>query len=192
MGTALAEQRVAAGGVELSLLVPVDPEALIDESRFAEDEFMPYWAQLWPAALALASALPADLSGVRVVELGCGLGVPSFVAASRGATVVATDWAPEAIELLEQNAARNGIELAARVADWRTLTGAFDLALAADVLYEPRNVDPLARLLPTLAPETLLGLGNRPHEADFLARVSTEPVAARVVRIRSAYHFRYQ
>ena len=45
---------------------------------------MPYWAELWPAGLALAHALPERLDGVRVVELGAGLGVPSLVAAARG------------------------------------------------------------------------------------------------------------
>ena len=64
---------------------PASPEALLDEDAFAQDEFMPYWAELWPGGLALAEALPADLTGIRVVELGCGLGVPSLVAAARGA-----------------------------------------------------------------------------------------------------------
>jgi predicted nicotinamide N-methyase len=78
------------GEVTLSLLRPAAPEALIDEGAFERDEFLPYWAELWPAATALAAALPAQLGGVRVVELGCGLGVPSLVAAARGAEVTAT------------------------------------------------------------------------------------------------------
>ena len=36
------------------------------------------------------------------------------------------------------------------VADWRAFDGACDLALAADVLYEERNVEPLLELLPRL------------------------------------------
>ena len=62
------------GELELTLLRPASPEALIDEQAFEDDEFLPYWAELWPASLALAAALPARLDGVRVVELGCGLG----------------------------------------------------------------------------------------------------------------------
>ena len=54
----------------LALVRPAEPEALLDEDAFADDEFLPYWAELWPAGLALAGALPADLEGVRVVELG--------------------------------------------------------------------------------------------------------------------------
>ncbi|MGZ4292036.1 MAG: class I SAM-dependent methyltransferase [Gaiellaceae bacterium] len=165
-------------GIELDLLRPVSPEALIDEDAFADDEFLPYWAELWPAALALAEALP-DVAGLRVVELGCGLGVASLVAAAKGAEVTATDWAPDAIELLLQNAARNGLVLRAQVRDWREpWPERFDLALAADVLYERRNVEPvLARLL-QLAPEALVGLAGRPYEQEFvrLAAASGERV----------------
>ena len=59
---------------------------------------MPYWAELWPSGLALARALPPRLDGLRVVELGCGLGVPSLTAAARGAEVTALDWAQDAID----------------------------------------------------------------------------------------------
>jgi predicted nicotinamide N-methyase len=171
------------GAVELTLVRPSEPETLLDEEAFANDEFMPYWAELWPAGLALAEALPEDLAGVRVVELGCGLGVPSLVAAARRAEVTAVDWADDAIELLRDNAARNSLALEAVRGDWRSFDGAFDLALAADVLYEARNVEPLVRLLPRLAPEALVALAGRPYEDEFLQRVNTEPVAERVVRI---------
>ena len=182
----LREETVRAGEVELSLLRPVSPEALLDEEAFAEDEFLPYWAELWPAASALAAALPADLRGVRVVELGCGLGVPSLVAAHRGADVVATDWAAEAIELLRQNAERNGLALEAKLWDWREpWAERFDLALAADVLYERRNVEPVLAGLRRLAPEALVGLAGRPYEPEFLRQVGDpDEVAPRVVRLR--------
>src|SRR5215217_4396357 len=175
---------VRVGSTALSLLRPRDAEALLDEDAFADDEFLPYWAELWPAGLALARALPSRLDGVRVVELGCGLGVPALVAAARSADVTATDWASEAIDLLRVNAARNGPAVGARVVDWRDLDGDFDLALAADVLYEHRNVDPLLAALQRLAPEALVALAGRPYEGDFLRRVDAEPVAERVVRLR--------
>ena len=69
------------------------PRTLIDEEAFADDEFLPYWAELWPAAARARGALPERLDGLRVLELGCGLGVPSLVAAARGANVTAVDWA---------------------------------------------------------------------------------------------------
>jgi len=176
---------VRVGEVELSLLRPRDPAGLLDEEAFADDEFLPYWGELWPAGLALADALPPRLDDVRVIELGCGLGLPSLVAAARGARVTAVDWAADAIALLHTNAAANGLAVDARVRDWRELDGDFDLALAADVLYEARNVEPLARVLPQLASEALVALAGRPHEAEFLGRVVHEPVGERLVRIRA-------
>jgi predicted nicotinamide N-methyase len=177
------EDKVSIGQVELRLRRPAEPEALLDDEAFANDEFLPYWAELWPAGLALARALPTELRGVRTVELGCGLGVPSLVAAARGARVTAVDWAAEAIDLLRENAERNRLPLRAVHADWRRFEGQYDLALAADVLYEARNVEPLAELLPRLAPSALVGLASRPHEAAFLARLDHEEVAPRIVRV---------
>jgi predicted nicotinamide N-methyase len=92
---------------------------------------------------------------VRVLELGCGLGVPSIAAALEGADVLATDWAPDAIELVAVNAARNGASLEARRVDWSAPAPLVDsapwpLVIAADVLYERRNVELLRRLLPRL------------------------------------------
>jgi predicted nicotinamide N-methyase len=187
--TQLVEQAIEVGGVRLALLRPRDPEALLDEEAFGRDEFLPYWAELWPAALALARALPARLDGVRVVELGCGLGIPSLVAAARGARVTATDWAPEAIDLLRENAARNGLDLRAEARDWRDPppAGGFDLALAADVLYEHRNVGRVLAALARLAPEALLAEPGRPYWSAFLRaaeeRWRVETVGDRVYRL---------
>lgn len=166
-----SSEAIRVGEVELTLVRPLEPESLLDEDAFADDEFMPYWAELWPAGLALARELPARLGGLRVVELGCGLGVPSLVAAARGAHVTAVDWAADAIALLRENAARNNLSLDAVHGDWRRFDGSFDLALAADVLYEARNVEPLAGLVSRIAPRALVGLAGRPYEGDFLERV---------------------
>ncbi len=183
----LSSETLAVGGVELTLLRPTAPDELIDEEAFADDEFLPYWAELWPASLALAEALP-DVDRLRVVELGCGLAVPSLVAAARGAEVTATDWADDAIALVRENAAANGLELTAEVRDWRDPWAArFDLVLAADVLYERRNVEPLVARLAELAPVALVGLAGRPYEQVFLEQAgAAEQVAERVVRLTPA------
>ena len=172
------------GEVELSLLRPVTPDALLDEEAFARDEFLPYWAELWPAAIALAAALP-DVAGLRVVELGCGLGLPSLVAAARGADVTASDWAEDAVDLLRENAAGNRLALRAEVRDWREpWPERFDVVLAADVLYERRNVEPLLERLRELAPVAYIGLAGRPYEAEFLGKAgSAVEIAERVVSL---------
>jgi predicted nicotinamide N-methyase len=162
------------------LLRPREAEALISEEEFARDEFLPYWAELWPSALALADVVAArDVDGLAVLELGCGLGLPSLVAARGGARVVATDWAEDALALLRANAARNGVALETRRVDWRERgeLGTFDLVLAADVLYERRYVEVLVELLPRLGGEVLLADPGRPFLRPFLDRLPGVEVA---------------
>jgi predicted nicotinamide N-methyase len=175
---ALAEETIALGGTTLSLLRPPDPEALISEEAFEREEFLPYWAELWPSGLALAEEVEArGPAGARVLELGCGLGLPSLAAALGGADVLATDWSPDAVALLRRNAARNGISLAVEDVSWfdpgpLAARAPWDLVLAADVLYERRNVSPLLALLPRLGPEILVAEPGRPAAAEFLERAA--------------------
>ena len=169
------------------LLRPRAAESLISEEEFAHDEFLPYWAELWPSALALADVVAArDVRGLNVVELGCGLGLPSLVAARGGARVLATDWAEDAVALLRANAARNGVTLEPRRLDWRQPAelGTFDLVLAADVLYERRYVDVLVDLLRGLGGEVLLADPGRPFLRAFLERLPGVEVAPRVYALR--------
>ena len=115
----MREERIVIAGRELLIARPDDPESLIDEERFEEDEFLPYWAELWPSGVALARYVASlDLTGTSVLELGCGLALPSFAAAWAGAEVLATDWAPEAVELAAQNASANGLDITTAVLAW--------------------------------------------------------------------------
>jgi predicted nicotinamide N-methyase len=153
----LVEETVVLGERELSILRPRDGEALLDEEAFAtRDEYLPYWVELWPSGLALGRAIHGRaLRGARVVELGCGLALPSLAAAIAGGRVLATDWSAEAVALATENARRNGVEVDADVVSWYAPDelverGPWDLVLAADVLYEARNVPVLEELLPRL------------------------------------------
>ena len=173
-------EAIHIGGARMIVERPADPESLIDEEAFAADEFLPYWAERWPSGIALADyAALLDLRDTRILELGCGLGVPSLVAARLGADVVATDWSPDAVALLGRNAARNRVRLDAVTADWRdsdalAARGPFGLVLAADVLYEARNAAPILVLLATLgAPATIADPGRR-HAAAFLDAVRAD------------------
>ena len=88
----LVEHVVALPGRELGLLAPRDGDALLSQEAFERDEFLPYWAELWPSALALARVVARrPLTGRRVIELGCGLGLPALAAALAGGRVLATD-----------------------------------------------------------------------------------------------------
>ena len=178
MDPAYSEEVIEVAGRRLTLLRPPSADELIDEEAFDEDEFLPYWAELWPSGLALARAVAAlDLRGARVVELGAGLGLPSLAAAARGADVLATDWADDAVELLRRNAERNGIALRAEVVRWDepaplVREAPWRLVLGADLLYERRNADQLLELLPRLGGDVLLADPRRPFARGFLERAA--------------------
>jgi predicted nicotinamide N-methyase len=180
---ALVEEVVSLGTREVALLRPRESDALVDDEAFEHEEFLPYWAELWPSTLALARAVAArPLDGARVVELGSGLGAPSIAAATNGALVLATDWSPDAVSLAARNAARNGARIAAAICSWtspsRLLVEApWDLVLASDVLYERRHVEQLLALFPRLTDEygeVLLADPGRPAAGAFLERARDE------------------
>ena len=142
--------------MRLEILRPPSPEELIDEAAFDEEEFLPYWAELWPSGLALARHVAArEVRGLRILELGCGLGLPE-----------------EAIELLRQNAERNEAFLRVARVRWSEpepllRAAPWDLVLGADLLYEARNAEQLAELLPSLGGEMLLAEPGRPYAKEF-------------------------
>jgi predicted nicotinamide N-methyase len=174
----VVEEVIGLRGRDLRVLRPRDSDALLDEHAFEHEEFLPYWAELWPSGVALARALgDRSLGGRRIVELGCGLALPSIAAALAGARVLATDWSTAAVEAASANAARNGARIETLVCSWTRPAplrerAPWDLVLAADVLYESRDVAPLLALLPTLlrpGGEAWIADPGRPPAAGFIA-----------------------
>jgi predicted nicotinamide N-methyase len=175
----LVEESVPVRGGTLSVLRPRDVDPLLDEAAFEHEEFLPYWAEMWPSGVALARRVATRaLRGARTLELGCGLGLPSIAAALAGGRVTATDWSPAALERLEENAGRNGAELEIahfdwRIPQWATDRAPWDLVLASDVLYERHNVLLMLGLLPRLVDERgeiWIADPGRPAAAEFLER----------------------
>jgi predicted nicotinamide N-methyase len=162
---------------------PADGAALREAERDAGRP-VPYWAVPWPSGLALARDIAADPPprAARVLELGCGLALPSVAAARAGAVVLASDGVPDAAVYAAHNLALNEVEGEVLPADWREAADQlaarpFDLVLAADVLYLRENVESLLRLLPRIvAPggEIRLADPRRTGAEEFL------PVAKRL------------
>ena len=196
----VVEETIELAGRTLTIARPPDAVELIDEQAFEHEEFLPYWAELWPSAVALARSVAGmRLRGKTVLELGCGLALPSIAAALAGARVLATDWSPEALVFAGRNAARNGTELETALVAWADADelverGPWQLVLAADVLYERRNVALLLELLPRLGPDALLADPGRPALAEFLdgARERREIIAASATELPRGglYHLR--
>ena len=169
----MVEERIPVGGREIVLVRPREWEELLTDDAFEREELLPYWAHLWASAVALAEAVAVeDLHGRRVVELGCGLGLPSIAAALAGARVLATDWSAAAVRATAANAELNGAELETAVLDWTepdevVRRAPWDLVLAADVLYERPKARTLLELLPRLGETVLLAEPGRAPAQGF-------------------------
>ena len=174
----------------MTLLRPPNADELIDEDSFDEDEFLPYWAELWRSGVALAEVVSAlDVHDKRVLELGAGLGLPSLAAALRGAKVLATDWAEDAVALLRANAKRNSFRLRVKRVRWDTpeallREAPWELVLGADLLYEERNATQLLELLPQLGGELIIADPGRPFAKDFFEHWEVETLADGVYGLR--------
>ena len=197
MAEELVSRSIELPSGPLRVLQPDYAAELPDDGPVEWAPVAPYWSVLWRSGVALARELDgAPLRGVRVVELGCGLALPSIAAARTGADVLATDEAPEALALAARNAEANGVRVATALADWSQpdellARGPFDVVLAADVLYERQSVAPLLALLPRLAPETWVADPGRPAAAAFLEQAESRwPVETRVRGVVSIHRLR--
>lgn len=143
---------------------------------FAED-LCPYFGILWPASIALSEYLeshPEIVKGKKVLELGCGLGLPSLVATHLEGAVLATDFHPHVESFFQRNCRHSSLECAYRRLNWREESselGQFDVVMGSDVLYESKHPDEVARgLLRFVKPDgvVLLSDPGRNYRRPFL------------------------
>lgn len=144
-------QEIEREGRVWKLARPKSADDLIDEEAFQKDGRIPYWADVWTSSRVMADELnKRGANRGRLLELGCGVGFSSLVAAGLGYETVATDYYAEALEFVEANAKLNGLEtLSTYLLDWRAPPdelGTFDVVTAADVLYERPNVPLVAAM----------------------------------------------
>lgn len=160
-------QEVTVAGRRWQLARPRSADDLIDEEAFQRDGRIPYWADVWVSSRILADELAKPRPGrVRVLELGCGVGLPAMVAAGRGHTVVATDYYREALDFVEANARLNDLaSLTCELLDWRAPAdlGTFDVVAAADVLYERPSVPLVAAMVDRYLSPTGIGYVTDPQ-----------------------------
>lgn len=136
--------------------------AAIARNTATSGSLLPYWALVWPSGLALAETLlanPSAIQGKRALELGCGLGTTAIAALDCGAQLTVADCFAETLLFCRYNALRNtGRRLRTLLLNWRTPAGReacvanapYDALLAADILYEQEDLEPLLDLAPQL------------------------------------------
>ncbi len=127
--------------------------------NYSEDvvpQFTPYAAD----AVRLLGVAP----GQRVLDVACGPGTLSFIAARTGAAVTAVDFAEEMIARLRQRAARDGVDIDARVGDGMALDlpdSTFDAAFSMfGLMFFPDRARGYAELLRTLRPNARAAIAS--------------------------------
>jgi predicted nicotinamide N-methyase len=163
--TALRHQSVQIGARYFEIDYPGSADALLDHpsthAAFDVDEYMPYWAELWPSSQMLGEVLTQQAAlhpwppNSIALEIGCGVGLCGIVALSLGLHVIFSDYDATAVTFAARNAQANGFDnFATLPLDWRVPPDfQVPLLLAADVIYEERNIAPLIRFMQSvLAP----------------------------------------
>ncbi len=177
--------RLPRSGASFRITRPTDIDRLIDQMEHDPEEILPHWAEIWPSGIALADEIllePEAVTGQRVLELGCGLGTTAIAALQAGADLTVTDYATGALALCMTNTLANTGRTPAQLQiNWRkpddaflALAGdGFPVVLAADVLYEARDIAPLLDLAQRIVvPGGLLWLAEpgRPIAREFVKR----------------------
>jgi predicted nicotinamide N-methyase len=189
---------VELGGRSIRLVRPADPDRLLDDSLVVDwnrhDDYMPYWAYLWPASYLLAEGVArepwpdstAGSSPVEALEIGCGLGLAGLAALARGLRVQFTDYDQAPLDFVVRSAVENGFDPArfsTRLLDWRNLPDErFSIILGADVIYEARLVPLVAGLLNRLLAPGGVGLIASPR------RVAATGFPAALGKVGLVYH----
>ena len=166
----------------------------------------PHFGVLWPSAIALSEHLRsrADSQPIpsNVLELGCGLAIPSMIASRLGARrVVATDRHPAVSRLLRRNAACNGLSrIEYRNLDWRKIGDradryqcplGFDFVMGSDLLYEPWQPGALANLLANLlerGAEALIADPGRRYVDEFVRLMEAAQFRCDLEAVRTVQH----
>ncbi len=186
--TAQLSLQIGSYLIDIERITNIDElfNALIEKGEQHEDvqdERIPYWAELWPSALALSHymcQMKFDWQDKTVLEIGAGLSLPSIVAGKLGANLTISDYLVEAIDFAKANWARNNPQQANfQVLDWREPNSAMaaDVLIAADVAYEKRMFDYLIPAFKTLCKPDgviLLSEPNRAFAKPFLQQLDNQ------------------
>jgi predicted nicotinamide N-methyase len=133
---------------------------LLDNQQFSDPEeaalrlgissaLWPLFGQVWPMSKILAEVMELEiLEERRILEVGCGIALPSIVVKQRGGDISASDYHPLARTFLEKNLVLNSLgAIPFSAGNWDiddTNVGKYDLIIASDLLYEAHHAEQLS------------------------------------------------
>ena len=141
----LTKRMLNIAGQNLTFELPSSQDQLLQIAIESEisgaSDSDPYWGSLWEtspkmAAMILQHQWPRRL---KMLELGCGIGVTGIAALFAGHEVTFSDHATAAVRLAVYNAGLNGFpEATGEVFDWQQPPTSFqyDFVFGSDVLYD--------------------------------------------------------
>ena len=126
-----------------------------DQDNSLAEQYCPYFGVLWEAGIGLSQHMQKiNLNGSRVLEIGCGLALPSFIVTRNGAEVIATDFHDDVPLFLEINQKQNSLSFPYKKMNWRDEIeraradlGLFDFVIGSDILYESQHPMQVAKAL---------------------------------------------
>lgn len=146
-----------AGGKEWNILHVSTVLSHEEENKFILElsDSLPYGVTLWTSSIALAhhaAEFGDQFRDCKILELGCGTGLPGIVAATYGAKIVQTDRNELVLSLARRNILLNGIKtIEQRTVDWTewNIEEKFDWIIGSDILYGDAMHEHLRRIFET-------------------------------------------
>ena len=118
-----------------------------------KDTAFPFWAKVWPSSKAMTTFLQSEISLIqskRVLEIGSGIGLPSFSIASHVSELIISDYSSDAVELIDRNITHLSLPHAKSMRiDWNALSDDIhaDVVLLSDINYNPDDFTPLLSMI---------------------------------------------
>ena len=117
------------------------PDDRVDDVEGISSANWSLFGVAWDAGRVLGQYMSEyDIEGLRILEVGCGVGLASLLLNHLDADITATDFHPRAQDYLDVNTELNGDDqIPFERSDWANLVtglGQFDMIIGSDILYE--------------------------------------------------------
>jgi predicted nicotinamide N-methyase len=168
---------------EISLWIP-DTEAVKTQYENLKKQELhidfPFWAKVWSSSKTMVAFLqeePKWIENKKVLEIGAGIGFPSFIIAQKANSVIISDYNSDAVYLAQKNINHlNKTNITATVLDWNHIPSNLfaDTILLSDINYNPNDfnslVDSITRFI-NMGSTIILSTPNRITTNPFIDRL---------------------